>query len=73
MFTARYALSSYIRQIRFVFKGLCRTSLAYGLHLPQRSAVPFSKNPQRLKRTPGEISNYTHYKRVGEDADRTRR
>jgi hypothetical protein len=26
MFTARYALSPYIKQIRFVFKGLIKTS-----------------------------------------------
>jgi hypothetical protein len=32
VFTARYALSPYIKQIRFVFKGLIRGELHYAIY-----------------------------------------
>jgi hypothetical protein len=45
VFTARYALSSYIKQIRFIFKGLikCVVSLAKRVIHTVKSSVPSFK------------------------------
>jgi hypothetical protein len=53
VFTARYALSPYIKQIRFVFKGLmqCHAALRAPLILCQRASFPAMAFPISLLQT----------------------